>query len=152
VLDTLRRKFQVTKRDLAMPASIVLARYLTAEALEWLHFPERQARWLCRPRDQFNPPHRTDSSTGKMKIAPPVFGTRVCLVNVTKRLPRRIPQRLKEQTHAYLEERVIAPEPDSPRAAKIQHDVAQPGPDLVERCFLSTNGPEHTVPDHVVAL
>jgi hypothetical protein len=38
MLVTQKRKFQVTKRDLEMLASVVVARYLTAEALEWLHF------------------------------------------------------------------------------------------------------------------
>lgn len=36
---TQKRKFQVTKRDPDMLASIVVARYLTAEMLEWLHWP-----------------------------------------------------------------------------------------------------------------
>ncbi len=40
-----KRKFQVTKRDLDMLASIVVARYLTAEALEWLHWPTWRDRW-----------------------------------------------------------------------------------------------------------
>jgi hypothetical protein len=45
VLITQKRPFQVTRRDLEMLASIVVARYLTAEALEWLHFPTWRDRW-----------------------------------------------------------------------------------------------------------
>jgi hypothetical protein len=45
MLVTQRRKFQVTRRDLEMLASIVVARYLTAEALEWLHWPTWRDRW-----------------------------------------------------------------------------------------------------------
>ena len=40
-----KRTFQVTRRDLDMLASIVVARYLTAEALEWLHWPTWRDRW-----------------------------------------------------------------------------------------------------------
>ncbi|MBA3470398.1 MAG: replication-relaxation family protein [Herpetosiphonaceae bacterium] len=59
---TQRRKFQVTKRDLDMLASIVVARYLTAEALEWLHWPTWRDRWKAAQAagkaDEYRPaPH-----------------------------------------------------------------------------------------------
>ncbi|HEY0739304.1 MAG TPA: replication-relaxation family protein [Herpetosiphonaceae bacterium] len=39
------RTLQLTDRDLAILGSLAAARYLTIEALEWLHFPDRRSKW-----------------------------------------------------------------------------------------------------------
>jgi hypothetical protein len=38
---------QITERDLAMFQSLATARYLTAEEIEWLHWPSWSTRWLA---------------------------------------------------------------------------------------------------------
>lgn len=52
----------VTPRDVAMLRSLSVARYLTAEALEWLHVPTWRARWdrhqaATPPRPYYPMPH-----------------------------------------------------------------------------------------------
>ena len=42
---TFSRRFSLTTRDVEMLESIATARYITAEALEWLHFPTWRTRW-----------------------------------------------------------------------------------------------------------
>ncbi len=39
------RTLRITDRDLAILQSLAAARFLTIEALEWLHFPNRRSQW-----------------------------------------------------------------------------------------------------------
>ena len=43
--DRRQQRIQITYRDLAMFESLSTARFLTPQALEWLHFPEWEARY-----------------------------------------------------------------------------------------------------------
>jgi hypothetical protein len=48
------QRLQITERDLAIFESLSTARFLTAQALEWLHFPDWEARykaWQERGKD-----------------------------------------------------------------------------------------------------
>src|SRR5215212_9851534 len=38
-------RLRITQRDIAMLHSLNTARFLTAQAIEWLHFPDWRARW-----------------------------------------------------------------------------------------------------------
>src|SRR5688572_1451547 len=42
---TTRPRLRITERDIAMLHSLSTARFLTAQAIEWLHFPDWRARW-----------------------------------------------------------------------------------------------------------
>jgi hypothetical protein len=44
---TKTRRFYLTPRDVEMLASINIARYITPQALEWLHFPTWRDRWAA---------------------------------------------------------------------------------------------------------
>lgn len=41
------QRIQITERDVALFHSLATARYLTAETLEWLHFPTWRERWTA---------------------------------------------------------------------------------------------------------
>ena len=38
-------RLRITERDIAILHSLSTARFLTAQAVEWLHFPDWRARW-----------------------------------------------------------------------------------------------------------
>jgi hypothetical protein len=44
-----RPRLRITERDIAMLHSLSTARFLTAQAIEWLHFPDWRARWEQHP-------------------------------------------------------------------------------------------------------
>src|SRR4051794_10023319 len=72
------QRLQITERDLAIFESLSTARFLTAQALEWLHFPDWEARykaWQERGKDAgpYGPSVRGVSL--KRKVAP--FAPRV---------------------------------------------------------------------------
>lgn len=47
-----RPRFRLTERDIAMLDSLHSARFLTAQAIEWLHFPDWRKRWQARDQGQ----------------------------------------------------------------------------------------------------
>ncbi len=52
---TTRPRLRITERDIAMLHSLSTARFLTAQAVEWLHFPDWRARWeqhIAEPRQR----------------------------------------------------------------------------------------------------
>jgi hypothetical protein len=57
-----RPRLRITERDIAILHSLSTARFLTAQAIEWLHFPDWRARW------------EQQSAAGRYYPAPRVYG------------------------------------------------------------------------------
>jgi hypothetical protein len=64
-MNTARPRLKITERDIAMLESLSTARFLTAQAIEWLHFPDWRRRWER---------HATEHSGRAYYPAPRVYG------------------------------------------------------------------------------
>lgn len=61
------RALRITDRDLAILQSLGAARYLTIEALEWVHFPDRRRHWEAAHHTQQHPYLASRSLYDRMK-------------------------------------------------------------------------------------
>src|SRR5690242_4675121 len=64
-MSTARPRLRITERDIAMLQSLSTARFLTAQAIEWLHFPDWRRRWER---------HTAEHRDGAYYPAPRVYG------------------------------------------------------------------------------